>query len=178
MSINFIPLYKDHFPLLLKWLLTSHVRRWWDKDVDWTMERIQKKYILYTEGYKILGEIKKPMHAFIIDYQDTPIGYIQYYNKHDFPPEQGYPVGDLPESLAAIDFYIGETEFLGRGLGAAAVQLFLTQHVFESYNACFVDPDSVNLHAIRSYEKAGFHKIKEIPELVVTWMVYRKSNNI
>ena len=80
--------------MLLKWLETPHVKKWWDQNVKWTPELIQKKYSDYVKGFKILKlqntVIKKPMHAFVIRVNGKSIGYIQYYNKHDFPPEQGY----------------------------------------------------------------------------------------
>lgn len=37
MIIKFIPLAELHFSLLLKWLNTSHVKSWWDRDVNWTL---------------------------------------------------------------------------------------------------------------------------------------------
>lgn len=173
MNIIFTKLQEAHFPLLLKWLYMPHVRAWWDKDVDWTKELIEKKYIPYTKGYKILGESKKPIHAFIIKVDNVPVGYIQYYNKYDFPPEQGYTTEGLPDSLAAIDFYIGEEQYLGKGIGSLVLKDFLNQHVFKKFNACFVDPDTANKAAIRTYEKAGFKVVKEIPELAITWMLAR-----
>lgn len=174
MNITFAPLQKTHFPLLLKWLYAPHARQWWDKDVNWTPELIEKKYTPYTEGFKILGNIKKPMHAFVIEANKVPVGYIQYYDKYDFPPEQGYSVEGLPESLAAIDFYIAEEEYLGKGIATQALTDFLKTHVFKDFTACFVDPDTANEAAIRTYEKAGFKVVKEIPELAVTWMVCKK----
>jgi aminoglycoside 6'-N-acetyltransferase len=174
MHITFTKLQKEHFILLLQWLYEPHVRAWWDKNVAWTDELIEKKYIPYTKGYKILGNIKKPIHAFIIQVEDVPVGYIQYYNKYDFPPEQGYEVEGLSDSLAAIDFYIGEKEYLGKGIGAEAIQLFLKEYVFKKFDACFVDPDTANKAAISTYEKAGFSLVKEMPELAVMWMVALK----
>lgn len=171
MHVTFTPLQKTHFPLLLKWLYTPHLRIWWDPNTDWTNELIEKKYTPYTQGFKILGDIKKPMHAFIIMINETPIGYIQYYNKHDFPPEQGYSTEEFPKPLAAIDFYIGEKDYIGKGLGQKTLHNFLNEHVFKKYNACFVDPDTANKTAIHTYEKVGFKIIKEIAELTITWMI-------
>lgn len=177
-NITFAKLQKIHFPLLLKWLYTPHVRAWWDQNVDWTAELIEKKYTAYTEGFKILGNIKKPMHAFIIEVDRVPVGYIQYYNKYDFVPEQGYSVEGLPESLAAIDFYIGEEEHLGKGIATQALTDFLSSYVFKKFDACFVDPDTANKAAIRTYEKAGFRAVKQIPELAVTWMVQEPTERV
>jgi aminoglycoside 6'-N-acetyltransferase len=173
LSITFTPLQKTHFSLLLKWLYAPHVREWWDKEVSWTPELVEKKYTSYTEGFKILGDIKMPMHAFVIEVDTFPVGYIQYYNKYDFPPEQGYAIEGLPDSLAAIDFYIGEESYLGKNIGSRALKDFLNQHVFKEFDTCFVDPDISNKAAIRTYERAGFKEVKKIPELAITWMLAR-----
>ena len=65
MKITFLPLTSSHFPLLLEWLKTDHVRKWWDQDVDWTPELISQKYISYIEGFKLENGIKRPIHAYI-----------------------------------------------------------------------------------------------------------------
>ncbi len=56
------------------------------------------------------------MHAYII-YLDrvVAIGYVQFYNKHDFPPAQNYNTNDLPKNCAGLDIYIGEEKYLGKG---------------------------------------------------------------
>jgi len=177
MKIIFSKLQKDHFPLLLRWLESSHVKQWWDQDAQYTNELIEKKYTPYTQGFKMLGDIKKPMHAFIIEVDNQPVGYIQYYNKYDFPPEQGCSNEDLSESLAAIDFYIGEEDFLGKGLGAKILQNFLKLYVFKEFKSCFVDPYTANKVAICSYENAGFKIVKEISELAITWMIAKRKSN-
>ena len=85
-KITFKPLTKSHLDLLLKWLETPHVKAWWDQDVQWTMKLIKEKYGHYIKGYKKLkleGKIiKKLMWAFIIFFEEMPIGYIQYYTNH------------------------------------------------------------------------------------------------
>lgn len=173
MKITFTPLNKEHFPLLLKWLESPNVKKWWSG--EYTKESIEQKYTPYTEGYKVLGDSKKPMHAFIIEANNTPVGYIQYYNKYDFPPEQGYTVEGLPESLGALDFFIGEKDYLGKSLGKKALRFFLVQHVGKQYENCFVDPDTTNTKAIESYKKAGFKIVKELEDKNITWMLYEKE---
>ena len=39
------------------------------------------------------------------------------------------------------------------------------------YDACFVDPDTANIRAMRIYEKAGFNVFKTFKEGKRTWMV-------
>ncbi len=45
MNITFVPLVKSHFLLLIKWLQTAHVRLWWDQDIKWTPELIEKNMV-------------------------------------------------------------------------------------------------------------------------------------
>ncbi|WCR53125.1 MAG: Bifunctional AAC/APH [Wolbachia endosymbiont of Ctenocephalides orientis wCori] len=164
-NITFSPLQEEHFPLLLKWLETPHVKKWWDQDINWTSELIEKKYSNYVKGFKRLElatqVIEKPMHAFIINFDEVDIGYIQYYNKHDFPPEQGYETSEFPESCAAIDWYIGELDYIGKGTGSKALDIFLNEVVSKNFENAFVDPDTANTYAIHVYEKVGFKKVKE-----------------
>ena len=59
------------------------------------------------------------------------------------------------------------------------LRFFLKEYVFKSFNTYFVDPNTTNKTAIRTYEKAGFITAKEIKELAITWMVCNiKSSKI
>lgn len=177
MNITFIPLAKSHFSLLIKWLQAPHVKMWWDQDVQWTPELIEKKYSDYVNGSKLVdnynGEIEqKPIHAYIIFLNGIPIGYIQYYDVHVFPRDQNQDLSELPKSCAALDLYIGEVEFIGQNFGSKSLVLFLEQYVFQKFDYAFVDPDFANTAAIHAYEKAGFTKIKSAKDEI--WMIIEK----
>ncbi len=175
MTINFSPLKEAHFPLLLKWLETPHVKEWWDQDVKWTEKLIREKYGSYVKEYKKLKlpdkVIEQPMHAFIILFNDNPIGYIQYYNAYAFPGEQGYILEGLPSSLASIDLFIGEKEYVGKGLGPKLMDKLIQDYIFKNFDAVFVDPDINNKGAIRAYEKSGFKVVREFPNEGIVWML-------
>ena len=166
MNIIFDALTENHFPLLLKWLETPHVKTWWDSRLEWTLKLIQKKYEPYLNSSNLIN-------AYIVFVENKPIGYIQYYNKHDFPREHDYAL-ELPESCAAIDWYIGEPEFVGRGIGTKALKLFLDTHVFPNFDNVFVDPDTANISAVRVYEKIGFTTISKTNDDKVTLMLKTK----
>jgi aminoglycoside 6'-N-acetyltransferase len=177
MTITFIPLAQSHFPLLLNWLEIPHVKAWWDKDVHWTPELIQDKYGNYVKGNKSLKlqdqVIDKPVNAFIMAIDDTPMGYIQTYNPHDFPAEPGYDP-DLPASCAGLDWYIGEVDFTSKGIGTTALLQFMEEWVFPTHELVIVDPETANTAAIRVYEKAGFKIKKLVKNGAITWMVRTK----
>jgi aminoglycoside 6'-N-acetyltransferase len=173
--LSFMPLAYKHFPLLLTWLQTPHVKEWYDTDMNWTSVTIAEKYESYVHGYKIHEGIKKPIHAYIIYLDDHPIGYIQYYNAYDFPRDGNMMLetSELPPQLAAIDLYIGEKDYIGKGLGSRIINSFLQEYVWPHFDACFVDPATANRAAIHVYEKAGFRIVKTVAH-GTTWMLKEK----
>jgi aminoglycoside 6'-N-acetyltransferase len=172
MTVTFSALTASHFPLLLQWLEAPHVKPWWHPDIRWTPERIKEKYDSYVQGYKFKQGIKKPIQAYIVYAEENPRVYVQVYNAHDSPREDSWD--DFPISLASLDIFIGEEAFLGQGLGALILKQFLSEYVDPHYDACFLDPDTANIKAIRAYEKAGFKRIRTLKEGSITWMLREK----
>ena len=155
MDIHFAPLSETHFPLLLKWLEEPHVKSWWDRDISYTQALVEEKYTSYVDGYKLENGEKKTISAFIIYVDNNPIGLIQIYKLQDFARKA--LLIDFPESLAAIDFFIGDINYIGKGLGAEILKSF----DYKGYENILVDPDMDNIAAIKTYEKAGFKKVRE-----------------
>ncbi len=131
MMITFKPLTPADYPLLLDWLQRPHVKQWWD-DGDDTVGKVAAHY----------GGDEEP--RFLMLHNTTPIGYIQYYL--------------LDDGAAGIDLFIGEEQFLNRGVGTAAMRAFI-KLIVERHNPLYfiIDPSPDNQRAIRCYEKVGFH---------------------
>jgi aminoglycoside 6'-N-acetyltransferase len=172
MTITFQPLNESHLPLLLKWLESPHVKKWWDPDITYTIDLVREKYSSYLKGYKLIAKVQKPIRGFIICFNQNPIGYIQIYNAYDFPRSK--PLFGLPQSLGAIDIFIGEEGALKQGLGSKAISGFLRLHG-KDYSHIFVDPDSNNIATIKCYEKAGFKKVVEQKDTGEVWMLWKKE---
>lgn len=168
--ISFTPLQETHFADLLRWLNTEHVRQWWGDETCWTLEAIQQKYASYVSGFKEVANEHKPIHAYIIECAKKPIGYIQYYDVNDFP-RMGYELTQTAQNTAGMDLYIGEPQYLRKNLSTQIIQTFLTAYVKPNFVACFVDPESSNLAAIRTYEKCGFKLLKTLQEPPVSCYV-------
>ena len=114
MNITFKPLSESHFPLLLRWLEMPHLKAWWDSEIQWTPELIHQKYKTYVQGFKLEDGERKDIHAFIVCIDEKPIGYIQIYNAYDC--KRSSPLINLPQSLAAFDFFMGEPDYLRKGI--------------------------------------------------------------
>ena len=172
LSISFKPLSESYFPLLLKWLESPHVKKWWDREVVYTLDLVQEKYSDYVKGYKKINGINKPINSYIIYVDTTPIGYIQIYNAYDFP--RGKLLSWLPERLGAFDLFIGEEKYLRQNLGSRVVLKILNLYG-SNYSHIFADPDIENISAIKSYEKVGFKKVSEHKDIGEVWMIYEMA---
>ncbi len=153
-KINFRKLTLNDLPLLQNWLNTEFVSRWYGKG-NYSTEEIQQKY-----GKRITGEA--PTDCYFIRQVETPIGYIQSYRTIDYPNDHALVEGD--EGTTGVDMFLSEAKHAGRGLGSAALTLFV-QKIFSSAPTCtniVMGPHPDNVAAIRAYEKVGFHYFKEI----------------
>lgn len=88
----------------------------------------------------------------------------------------GCELNNLPKSLAAIDFFIGYENYLGKGIGAKSLKLFLDSYVFSEFDYAFVDPESNNLAAIKTYENAGFKPFDDQTNESVILMVKPRND--
>lgn len=175
--ITFQALESSHFDLLLLWLNQAHVKRRWDQDISWTPELIKEKYTDYVAGYKqevVNGVLtKKPIFAFIMVYDGLAIGYIQMYALADFSLEAVLDKNDVPKNGGSFDWYIGNTEYLQKGIGSKLLESFLKKKIFKKFDSCLVESESDNIPALRVYEKVGFRVFKIVGNATV--MIKEKS---
>lgn len=153
MSLKFRPLTSGDFPLMLEWLSREHVRQWWDDGED-TLERVARHY----------GEAEEGLERFIlveaVEGVEKPIGYFQHYR--------------VPGGVIGIDQFIGEEDYVNRGVGTEAVGMFV-EMITRAHepSGIILDPSPDNERAIRCYEKVGFrhYETKEGAEGGLAYMM-------
>lgn len=153
-KINFEPLNESHFELMHYWFNKPHVQEFYSLR-PWTLEEVQVKLTPYLQGWK---KIK----GFVIYLEKHPIGYIQSCPIKDHPWENQDLLEETIEEAAGFDLFIGEENYLGKGLGCQIVDSFLKNHIWTEYRYCLADPDIRNEASIRLLQKCGFHKHKKI----------------
>jgi RimJ/RimL family protein N-acetyltransferase/quercetin dioxygenase-like cupin family protein len=172
MNLTFELLSTSHFPLMLEWLESPHIKKWWDQDISYTLDTVKEKYGDYIKGYKQAQGSYKSIKAYIICTDSQPIGYIQLYNAYDFPRSKR--LSGLPENLGAFDIFIGDKNYLGKDIGSQAIKQFF--HLYANhYSYIFADPDLNNITAIKAYEKAGFKKVAEQKDTNEIWMLWKNE---
>jgi RimJ/RimL family protein N-acetyltransferase len=153
-ALGFRRLAMEDLPLMHRWLTTEHVRRWYGEEGR-SLEEVTAHY-----APRIRGE--DPTDSYIILYGETAIGYIQTYLIHDHP-DYAKSV-DVEERAAGVDLFIGEPDYVHKGLGSILLRKFLREIVFAKpeTESCILGPQPKNAVAIRAYEKAGFRYLKTI----------------
>lgn len=152
--IAFRPLVDDDLGQLFLWLIRPHVRRSY-AEAPGSFEEVRARY-----GPRSRGE--GPVRAFVVQVGGRDAGYAQTYPVNAFAD---YAAAlDCGEGVAGIDLFIGEPEFLHRGLGTRIVRRFLEEVVFAApaVSACIASPAEGNEASIRAFEKAGFARWKRV----------------
>lgn len=183
-SLAFRALERGDFPRLVAWLNTPHVYEWWGSHMGagalggagaaaTNLAEVEAKY-----GPGVDGAGKT--HRFIITADGAPVGLIQWYSLTDFA-EYARQIGEAPEGVAAIDFFLGEPALIGRGFGTLALERFTTSIVLRQpgISCALGGPAASNARSIRVFEKAGFRRIREVAvpgEPVAEAILVRRAN--
>jgi aminoglycoside 6'-N-acetyltransferase len=169
--IDFRELRREDFPLLKRWLREPHVLRWWREPFD--LPELEEKYGPCIDGLE-------PSYLFVIECDEQPIGFIQWYRWADYPGHAA-KVAAGPGS-AGVDLYIGEENWTGKGVGSTALRKFVENVVFAkgNMNAVVSDPEESNRQSVRAFEKAGFRVVKTevLPGEDVRRTVVRRERNL
>ncbi len=94
----------------------------------------------------------------IVEAEGVPIGFVQII---DPAREDSHYWGDVEPSLRAIDIWIGEEAYLGRGYGSAAMRTAIERCFADSsVTGILIDPLAANMRAHRFYERLGFRFVE------------------
>lgn len=94
----------------------------------------------------------------VAEVDGRPIGFMQII---DPMLEDSHYWGAVKSNLRAIDIWIGEAEFVGKGHGTRMMHLALARcFANEAVTAVLVDPLANNTRAHRFYERLGFKFIE------------------
>ncbi len=149
--IHFERLQTKHYTLIHDWFNKPHVQAFYSLR-EWTLDEVEKKLAPYLHG-----DVKG--HIIVLD---KPVGYIQSYPIKSYPWENQGLDEDVIQKGAGIDFFIGEENYMGRGIGKDIVNAFLDQVLWQEFDYCVVDPDEKNTRSINCFKSCGFKIHKEI----------------
>lgn len=140
---------KDNYELMYKWCSKEFIYEWFEQR-KLSYEEIENKY-----KNKLLANQQQ---LFFINYNDNKIGFVQIY-KYDDKKSKAFIKYD---SIYEYDIFIGESEYLSRGIGAQIVK-YVNNYIYEN---CLCDcivlrPFKRNKMAVKCYEKCYFEIVDE-----------------
>jgi aminoglycoside 6'-N-acetyltransferase len=137
---SFRPVAGEDIPMLSAWLRTPEAARWWG-DPD-------------QQALLLRADLSEPGMAMeIVSFDRRPFAYCQHYDVQAWPQAH---FAALPIGSRAIDAFIGDSEMIGRGHGAAFLKILASRLRKEGAPVVAIDPATENGRARRAYEKAGF----------------------
>jgi aminoglycoside 6'-N-acetyltransferase len=151
-SFTFRSLARDDFPLLAEWLSHPHVHRWWAH--EWSPDALERDF-----GPTIDG--KEPAEDFIASMDGEPIGVVQYCHIVDYDEyvAELAPVYRIGEGTASIDYFIGDLDRVGCGIGTMMLTAFVDEMVWARdprATQLVVPVNAANTASNRVLEKVGF----------------------
>ena len=129
---------EKNYKLMHKWCSNDFVYEWFEQRVL-SFDEIKNKY----KNKLMSGE--QDMYIMVCD--DTPIGYVQIYKN-----DESYE----------FDLFIGEEDYLHRGIGSRVVKM-INDLIYEKYKVDHIvlRPFKRNVGAVNCYKKNGFEIIDE-----------------
>jgi aminoglycoside 6'-N-acetyltransferase len=132
-------------PLLRRWDNEPHVRDA-SGDDDWQWETELPKAYPWRE-------------QLIAEADGVRVGMLQVIDPAE---EESHCWGDVPANLRAIDIWIGERAYLGRGHGTRMMHWAIDRCFADpAVEAILIDPLARNTRAIRFYRRLGFRPVEE-----------------
>jgi len=153
-TVGFRSMTHADLPDVVRWQQAPHAARWFrglDRGLDLghDIERAQERY-----GRRIDGI--EPTRMWVVEIDGRSVGYVQDYLIGDHPE---YAILTAEPDAIGVDYVIGESSLVGRGIGTRVLRTFLRDVVrphcpdATKYVAC---PDHRNVASLRVLEKLGF----------------------
>ncbi len=165
MNIRFEKASFKHKAAIFAWLDEPHMQEFWDnspehaRDIEIFMggRVVPSPYFGGMFDYWV-GFLDDELYSFIMTHEE---------NEHTDPPEYFRPYLSASEKVICLDFCIGNTKYVGKGLAAPTLTAFMDYfigHVEPETTRFLIDPFLNNPRAIHVYQKAGFQVVSEFTQ--------------
>ena len=151
------PLQDTDIDLFSQWLDKTYIYRWLCPGG----EEYRKAWL---DEVNNRNDAYPYMKHFIVYYNDKKIGFCLYmdcYFDREYIPEHYGITVDKKESVFEIGYFIGEEEYLNKGIGKRIVRRLEDIITETGGREIFADPDEENTASVKTLLYNGFTKIKD-----------------
>lgn len=165
MNITFKHAKESQRDLIHQWLKQDYIQQWiHGQGLKNTLNGLEKFYEHQNEGKAFNHETKITQHW--IGYDNAkPFVYLLTSNVFKNTDDAYAKYCELPGAAITLDIFIGDPEYVGKGLAATVIKEFLLSQ-FPTISEVFIDPEQSNKRAVHVYQKVGF---KIIDEYIAPW---------
>lgn len=149
-KITFKKIDKENYEILKEWWHSERVKQFWDnskemeEDVDNYVLKGQKSYYDY-----YIGLYDGVPYALVMTSEQTEDDYYEYYKEYLSKTGKTF----------AIDFMIGNENFVGKHLSSLTLRTFVEQYSDKDADRFIIDPEYDNEIAFKCYKGAGFEDV-------------------
>jgi RimJ/RimL family protein N-acetyltransferase len=167
MEITFEALRREHLPLMHAWLSRPHVAQWWGAPK--TLVEVEAEYGLSIDG----GD---PTRHYIVSLDGRAIGMVQWYLWSSYPDEEEDGDIGVRAGEAGVDYFIGELDCIGHGIGPLVIGRLLDEVVLSDPHVIGVRTSvhADNRRSWRCLEKVSFTVGSAIPHPKATFSMSRR----
>lgn len=142
-KLNLQKLNDEDIALFKKWLYLDYVKKWYEHPLSW-IDEMEKRHAEFCW-----------IHHYIVTYGNAKIGFCQFYAYGQSGEDWN---GNIPlDGTYSIDYLIGESAYLHRGIGTAIVKnLIQAIHAEPKAKRIIVKPDLANAASCNTLLSAGF----------------------
>lgn len=158
LSVTLRPLHADDLPMINRWLHDPRVAEWWSDDPVGELEDIKKELHLDSTVYRI------------VELNGTPVGLLFRYRIDDYVEyvhELAAARVELPPGAWSMDYLLGESDAVGKGLGSVMIQTACEElwSSEEDASCVLVPVHADNVRSWRALQRAGFARIPGVFEM-------------
>ena len=151
-NITFKKLNEEYYDILKKWWHSERIKKFWDNSPE--MEKDVENYVFkgektYYDYY--IGLYNNTPYALVMTSEQKDDDYYEYYK--DYLSKNG--------KTYAIDFMIGNDDFVGKHLSSETLKTFIENYSDKEADRFIIDPKIDNQLAYKCYKGAGFEVVGE-----------------
>lgn len=160
LNLNFKSADEAHRDLIHRWLKQDYIAEWiHGAGLQSTLSGLEK-WIDYPALNKTVDRALTLTQHWIGYDGETPFVYLLTSNVDKHSDSVYARHATQTGSAITLDIFMGNTNYLGKGIAATTIQTFLSDH-FSDVTEIFIDPEKTNTKAVHVYQKAGFSMVDE-----------------
>jgi RimJ/RimL family protein N-acetyltransferase len=161
----FKPVVESQRELIHEWLEQDYIHQWiHGQGLQNTLLGLEKLFQYQAQGKELNRNTEITQHWIGYD-GDKPFVYLLTSNVFKNAADEYAKYSELDGLAITLDIFIGDTEYLGKGLASLVIKEFLLSQ-FSDVSEVFIDPEKDNVRAAHVYQKVGF---RVVGEFIAPW---------